>query len=83
MDSNDDDDAESNNHLRSSKFKDYLPIHNVSEKFISRSEAIKVFQKFDWNMGMLTDHVYLDCEIPSPDKDVNYLNHHILSHLQK
>ena len=41
----------------------------VSEKLISRAEAMKVFQKFEWNMAMLTDHVYLDSEIPSPNKN--------------
>ena len=30
---------------------------------------MKVFQKFEWNMAMLTDHVYLDSEIPSPNKN--------------
>ena len=41
----------------------------MSEKLICRTEAIKIFQKFDWNMAMLTDHVYLDSEIPSPNRN--------------
>ena len=72
MDINGDNDGDSvQDRLRDSKLKDYLPMQNqsVSEKFISRNEAVKVFQKFDWNMALLIDHVYLDCELPSPGKD--------------